>query len=118
MVVNATASNFTEQFSSIPNRLVSCFITRSKVKYMITGNNQRVSVVESIPNHEKIINLLRKNSSGFTIAEISKLLKVTRNTASVHLAKLEGAKQITIRKVGMAKIYSLKPEMQMKLSYS
>lgn len=74
------------------------------------------SVPGAISNHEKIINLLKDNSSGLTIAEISKLLKVTRNTASVHLAKLEGAKQITIRKVGMAKIYSLKPEMQMKLT--
>jgi len=74
------------------------------------------SLPSSISNHEKIINLLKKNNLGLSIAEISKLLKVTRNTASVHLAKLEGAKQITIRKVGMAKIYSLKPEMQMKLT--
>jgi len=70
---------------------------------------------ETNSNYERIIELLKNNNSGFTIAEISKLLKVTRNTASVHLAKLEGAKQVEIRKVGMAKIYSLKPEMQTKL---
>ena len=71
---------------------------------------------EAISNYERIIELLKKNNSGLTIADISKLLKVTRNTVSVNLAKLEGAKQIEIRKVGMAKIYSLKPEMQMKLT--
>ena len=71
---------------------------------------------ETISNYEKIIELLKKNNSGLTIAEISKLLKIARNTASIHLAKLEGAKQITIRKVGMAKIYSLKPELQTKLT--
>ena len=74
------------------------------------------SLPSSISNYEKIINLLKENSSGLTIAEISKLLKVTRNTTSVHLARLEGAKQITIKKVGMAKIHSLNPEMQKKLT--
>ena len=71
---------------------------------------------ETISNYERIIDLLKKNNSGLTIADISKLLNVTRNTASVHLAKLEGAKQIEIRRVGMAKIYSLKPELQTKLT--
>lgn len=78
--------------------------------------NQEYSLLDnSISNHDKIINLLKGNNLGLTIADISKLLRVTRNTVSVHLAKLEGAKQIEIRKVGMAKIYSLKPEVQMKL---
>ena len=71
---------------------------------------------ETIANYERIIELLKKTNFGLTIAEISKLLKVTRNTASVHLAKLEGAGQVNIRKIGMAKIYSVKPELQTKLT--
>ena len=71
---------------------------------------------ETISNYERVIELLKKNNLGLTIADISKLLEVTRNTVSVNLAKLEGAEQIEIRKVGMAKIYSLKPEMQTRLT--
>ena len=92
-------------------------MVKSKVSQITSkGNREFFSLSGSTSNYEKIINLLKENSSGLTIAEISKLLKVARNTASVHLAKLEGAKQITIRKVGMAKIYSLKPEMQTRLT--
>jgi len=64
----------------------------------------------SSENHQNIVNLLRKNSFGLTIAEISRMLKITRNTTAVYLARLEGANQVRIRKVGMAKLYSLKPE--------
>jgi len=92
-------------------------MVKSKVSQITNNRNREFSSLSgSASNYEKIINLPKENSSGLTIAEISKLLKVTRNTASVHLAKLEGAKHIMIRKVGMAKIYSLKPEMQTKLT--
>ncbi len=72
------------------------------------------SIENSLSNHSNIIELL-KHSSGLTIAELSNILKISRNTVAVSLARLEGAKQIEIRKVGMAKIYSLKPEAQTKL---
>ncbi len=88
----------------------------TKVSQITIGGKQELShLSDSISNHEKIIELLRMSKSGLTIADISKLLKITRNTVAISLARLEGAKQIEIRKVGMAKIYSLKPEVQMKL---
>ena len=53
----------------------------------------------------RVENLLKKNPNGLTITEISKLLKLTRNTVAIALAELKGAQQITIRKIGMAKLH-------------
>lgn len=73
------------------------------------------SVSSSFSNYEKIVDLLSENISGLTIAEISRLLKITRNTVTVSLAKLEGAERVRIRRVGLAKLYSLKTELKTKL---
>ena len=54
---------------------------------------------------EAVIKLLEKNTDGLTIQEISKLLKMSRNTISVALAHLEGASLIRVRQVGMAKLH-------------
>ena len=54
---------------------------------------------------ELVIDLLKKNTDGLTIIEISQLLKISRNTAAVALAKLKGAELIRIRPVGMAKLH-------------
>ncbi len=53
---------------------------------------------------EIVIELLKKNTDGLTVAEISKLLNISRNTVAVALAELKGANIIRIRKVGMAKL--------------
>ena len=53
---------------------------------------------------EIVIELLKKNSDGLTVAEISKLLNISRNTVAVALAELKGANLIRIRSVGMAKL--------------
>lgn len=53
---------------------------------------------------ELVIELLKKNTDGLTINEISNFLKISRNTVAVALAELKGAKQIRIRNVGMAKL--------------
>ncbi len=79
------------------------------------GKEQVSLISNSISNHTKIIKLLKENKPGLTIADISRVLKITRNTIAISLARLEGADKIKIRKVGMAKIYSLKPEAQIKL---
>jgi len=72
------------------------------------GVKEFFSVSSSLSNNEKIIELLKENNAGLTVAEICRFLSVTRNTAAVSLARLEGAEQVEIRKAGMAKIYSLK----------
>jgi DNA-binding transcriptional ArsR family regulator len=81
----------------------------------LTGKQEPSLISDSLSNYEKINNLLKKNSSGLTVAEISRLLKITRNTVAISLARLEGAKLVKIRRIGMAKLYSLNPEIQIKL---
>jgi predicted transcriptional regulator len=82
---------------------------------LVSGEQEHYFLTEPIPNPDKIIRLLKDNKSGLTITEISNLLDVSRNTAVVSLAWLEGADRIRIRRVGMAKIYSLKSDVQTKL---
>jgi Mn-dependent DtxR family transcriptional regulator len=54
---------------------------------------------------EEVVGLLRKNLDGLTIVEISKLLKISRNTVTVVLAELKGAELIRIRPIGKAKLH-------------
>ena len=53
---------------------------------------------------ERVIELLKKNTDGLTVIEISKLLNISRNTVAVALAGLEGAGIIRVRAVGRAKL--------------
>ena len=55
---------------------------------------------------EKIIDILKKNQSGLTIADIAKKVRTTRHTASIILAELRGANLIEVRKIGMAKLHN------------
>ncbi len=48
-----------------------------------------------------------KNSDGLTITELVKKTKLNRSSVRTALAKLDGAERVIIRKIGMAKIYSL-----------
>ena len=60
-------------------------------------------------NLKKIIKILEKEStSGLTITELVKSSKLSRHIVLKTLAQLEGANKVSIRKAGMAKIYSLK----------
>ena len=54
---------------------------------------------------ELVKSLLRENTDGLTIIDISKNLKISRNTVAVVLAELKGAKLIRIRPVGRAKLH-------------
>jgi len=54
---------------------------------------------------EKIIDELKKKKEGYTISELAKKLKTSRNTVAIAFAFLEGACKVTVRQVGMAKIY-------------
>jgi len=57
---------------------------------------------------EKIKGILREDTRGLTIQELSKLTKVSRITASIALAKLEGAGLIDIRVIGNCKLHYLR----------
>ena len=54
---------------------------------------------------KKVILALKKKSTGYTVSELSKKLKMSRHTIANVFAFLEGARKIKIRQVGMAKIY-------------
>jgi len=54
---------------------------------------------------ELVIELLKKNLDGLTIIEISRKLKISRNTVAVALAELKGAEQVRIRPIGKAKLH-------------
>jgi len=54
---------------------------------------------------EVVVDLLKRNSMGLTIVEISKLLKISRNTVAIVLAELKGENSIHIRPVGKAKLH-------------
>src|SRR3989344_979529 len=59
----------------------------------------------------KIVGLFRKNlGKGFTILEISKLLKIGYRPAYNHIIELEEIKAITTKKIGSAKQCSMNLE--------
>lgn len=57
------------------------------------------------PVRKKIERELKKNPEGYTVSELAKKMKITRNTIANALAFFEGAQKIKIRQTGMAKIY-------------
>ena len=71
---------------------------------MLSNNVQ----LNKVNKKEAILNLLKKNTDGLTISDISKILGFSRNTVSVYLAELKGGDKIRIRSVGIAKLHYLK----------
>ncbi len=59
---------------------------------------------------EKIISILKENDRGLTITELVRISKLSRSAVRIILAKLEGAEKTEFRRIGMAKVYSLKSE--------
>ena len=56
----------------------------------------------------EIREILREDTRGLTIQELSEKTKVTRITASIALAKLEGLGEIDVRVLGNCKLHYLK----------
>ena len=57
---------------------------------------------------EQIKEILRKDTRGLTIQELSEQTKVSRITAAMALMKLEGAGLIDVRVIGNCKLHYLK----------
>jgi Mn-dependent DtxR family transcriptional regulator len=53
---------------------------------------------------EAVEELLQRNRDGLTVIEISRVLKISRNTTAVALAELKGANMIRVRPIGKAKL--------------
>ncbi len=56
---------------------------------------------------DKVDSILKK-SGGLTITELVNKTKLNRSSVRTALAKLDGAERVKIKKIGMAKVYSLK----------
>ncbi len=54
---------------------------------------------------EEIIELLKSHPDGLTVGDISKKCGISRTTASLVLAELQGAQEIRIRNVAAAKLH-------------
>ncbi|MDA3836380.1 MAG: HTH domain-containing protein [Nanoarchaeota archaeon] len=59
-------------------------------------------------NEKEVVELLNKNNEGLTITEIVDKSKFSRSTIRTILAKLEGARKVKVKIIGMAKLYTLK----------
>jgi len=70
-------------------------------------NKKRKNVKNKSNINEIIFSSLKKNG-GMTITDIVKKTKLSRSAIRTSLAKLEGAERVSIKKIGMAKVYSLK----------
>jgi predicted transcriptional regulator len=57
---------------------------------------------------DKVVSILKANSSGLTITELVKLTKLNRSAVRTALAILDGAEKVSVKRIGMAKVYSLK----------
>ncbi len=57
---------------------------------------------------KEIKEILRKDTRGLTIQELSEKTKVSRITAAMALMKLEGADSIDVRIIGNCKLHYLK----------
>ena len=59
---------------------------------------------------DKVMDNVEKNlkkNGGMTITDIVKKSNLSRSAVRTALAKLDGAGKVSIKKVGMAKVYSL-----------
>lgn len=61
-------------------------------------------------NMDEVVRLLKKHRYGLTITDLVDKSKFSRSLIRTTLARLEGANKVDIRKVGMAKIYTIKGE--------
>jgi len=63
-------------------------------------------------NARKVFRILR-NFDDLTITDLVRKSRFSRATTRIALAKLEGAGEVFIKRVGMAKLYSLKGEREL-----
>jgi DNA-binding transcriptional ArsR family regulator len=54
-----------------------------------------------------ILDFLKKSKDGMTITDLVNCSGLSRSSIRTALAKLEGARKIIFRQVGMAKLYSV-----------
>jgi len=63
---------------------------------------------------EQIKQILKEDTRGLTIQELSEKTNVSRITAAMALMKLEGAGEIDVRVIGNCKLHYLRKEVLIK----
>lgn len=58
-------------------------------------------------NIDLVLSCIKKSRSGLTITNLVNKLKISRSTIRTALANLEGAKLVSVRSIGMAKLYTV-----------
>lgn len=57
---------------------------------------------------EEVVKILKKNHQGLTITELVDVSGFSRSLVRIVLARLEGANRVNVRKIGMAKVYTVR----------
>lgn len=70
------------------------------------GNDNMINIGDNAV--KKIVSVLQVNVEGLTITEIVSKTKLGRSAVRTALANLEGGSKVLIKKIGMAKVYSIK----------
>ena len=70
------------------------------------GDNLMINIGDKRLN--KIVSVLKSNFEGLTITDIVNKTNLSRSAVRTALANLEGADKVSIKQIGMAKVYSLK----------
>jgi DNA-binding transcriptional regulator GbsR (MarR family) len=70
------------------------------------GDDNMINIGDNVP--KRIVSVLKVNASGLTITEIVSKTKLGRSAVRTALANLEGGSKVLIKKIGMAKVYSIK----------
>lgn len=60
-------------------------------------------VVSKVVN--KVSEVLKRTDTGLTITELVDISKLSRSAVRTALANLDGAGKVSVRKIGMAKLY-------------
>lgn len=74
--------------------------------YKIVSVESKMTKVDKVI--EQIKDILRKDTRGLTIQELSEKTNVSRITAAMALMKLEGAGSIDVRVIGNCKLHYLR----------
>ncbi len=81
--------------------ILVCFVV---YQYIIKNTNLDI---KKMKEEEIITKLMHDNNTGFSITELVLKTNLSRSAVRTYLAHLEGANKITVRKIGMAKVYYL-----------
>jgi response regulator of citrate/malate metabolism len=79
---------------------------KTHINVNIIGDNIMVNIGNK--TLDKIVSILKHNAYGLTITDIVNKTNLSRSAVRTVLANLEGVNKVSIKQIGMAKVYSIK----------